>query len=765
MVDESQTIRSLKIPLIGQINDILKKGVLVEYLLLFVISLIIVLRTGATGIISPIDTMFSYYPLQNFIHYTYVWFEAQNGFVFIPTQMSQLPLLAGSSILNTIGFPLWIINRLWFIIPVFLLGSSAYYLTGSILGKTKNIRLLSLIASLLIILNYYTVLTISIGGIRELTSLAFSIFIIAFLIKGIRTKNTLYIPLIGISSVLAVGVIAYWVIAMIIALFSILVHMFLSRNFKKEIKFALLSFSVLFLSSLWWMLPYVATSGVQFYNANPSSSIQIVESFNSFLRTLILKNSIPAIPVNDIQFTVLANISGIIMVILAFICLLFKQYKKVAICLSFGVVVLILFALGGAEPFGAVYLFAYNHIPLFFIFRNPARFTAYLALFYSLLTSISLVCIIQLIRQKINKNFLRKALILVIVLFVLLLGVINSQPLLSGNMDGALKSADLPQSYCELRNYLLDQKNSGNMLVLPMPGWLSDFTWDKDLNGVVNPIRDVSPLPIIYDEYNEANLNLLQKRVANQLCSNQINYTETSLTNLLRILNIRYVLVQNDQLNPIIGMSPGTNTLILEQIKNNLNHYPYVYLQKSFGDLDLYEVNETIFLPSIFVSFNPILVNGSIEQNLEMTPERNLVSFLTSQISAMQTQLIKNYNAANIQFNSDPLLNFQQINPTKYVVHVNASIPFFLIFSQSYNTGWVATIGGQKLPDQSHLIGNYFANSWYINKTGSYTITLEFTPQNLFFTGIAISVITLIICSIFLVKNRVTIFVRNIEKK
>jgi hypothetical protein len=726
------------------------------------------------GVISPIDTMFSYYPLQSFIKYFYVWFEAQNGFVFIPTHMSQLPLLGGSSILSGLGFPLWLINRLWFIIPVFLLGCSAYYLTSSIVGKDKNKRPISLIASLLFILNYYTVMTISIGGVRELISLAFSIFTIAFLMKGIRTKDKKYIAFIGISSVLAVGVIAYWVIAMIIAVFFILVRLFSTSSFKQDIKFALLSFSVLFLSSLWWILPYYVTSGGQFYNANPSSSVQIIISFNSLLRTLILKNSIPAVPVNDIQFTVFANVAGSIMVVLAFASMFFNRYRKLTICLSFGVLALILFALGGAEPFGSIYLFAYNHIPLFFIFRNPARFTAYLALFYALLTSISLVCMIQLVRQKLHKKFIKSAITLMIVLSVLLLGVINSQPLLSGNMNGALKPAILPQSYSELRNYLLSQNNSGNMIVLPMPAWLSDFTWDNDLNNIVNPIRDVSPMPLIYDEYDEANLNTLQKNLAHQLYNIQDYYNESRLTDLFRLLNVRYVLLQNDQINPIIKMASGTNAVILAQIKNNLDYYPHIYLEKTFGDLDLYKVNDTIFLQKIYSCLNPTLANEGVEETMGTTALGNFAYFLYNQLNPFQTQLIQGYNGIQpsdgishvVNYgNNFSLINFDQINPTKYFVHVDTSLPFFLIFSQSFNKGWVASIDGRQISDQYHFIANGYANSWYINKTGTFNITLEFVPQNLFYAGVAISITTIVLCVTYISKNKFRVFHQKLSRK
>jgi hypothetical protein len=47
-------------------------------------------------------------------------------------------------------------------------------------------------------------------------------------------------------------------------------------------------------------------------------------------------------------------------------------------------------------------------------------------------------------------------------------------------------------------------------------------------------------------------------------------------------------------------------------------------------------------------------------------------------------------------------------------------------------------------------MANGYANAWYINKTGTYTITLEFWPQKLFYIGAAISLTTFLACTAYL---------------
>jgi hypothetical protein len=66
--------------------------------------------------------------------------------------------------------------------------------------------------------------------------------------------------------------------------------------------------------------------------------------------------------------------------------------------------------------------------------------------------------------------------------------------------------------------------------------------------------------------------------------------------------------------------------------------------------------------------------------------------------------------------------------------------------------------------DEYHFIVNGYANGWYINKTGTYTITLEFQPQNLFYAGSAISVTTLILCIIYVSKEKIKIMFQKIAR-
>lgn len=113
------------------------------------------------------------------------------------------------------------------------------------------------------------------------------------------------------------------------------------------------------------------------------------------------------------------------------------------------------------------------------------------------------------------------------------------------------------------------------------------------------------------------------------------------------------------------------------------------------------------------------------------------------------TDLVLQSQDSSVNFT--PAISYQKISPTKYKINiVNATQPYFLNFLDSYNFGWKAYIKNKKIPQEKHFMVNGYANSWYIDKLGSYEITLEYWPQEVFTLGLFISIISIISVSIYL---------------
>jgi len=84
-------------------------------------------------------------------------------------------------------------------------------------------------------------------------------------------------------------------------------------------------------------------------------------------------------------------------------------------------------------------------------------------------------------------------------------------------------------------------------------------------------------------------------------------------------------------------------------------------------------------------------------------------------------------------------VSYEKVNPCTYQVYVNASETFTLIFSDTYNPLWKAFVNGEEF---SSTPAYSFVNSFYINKTGQFTLTVYFTGQSYADTGLIISLVS-----------------------
>jgi|GEM_PF-6853565 len=104
-----------------------------------------------------------------------------------------------------------------------------------------------------------------------------------------------------------------------------------------------------------------------------------------------------------------------------------------------------------------------------------------------------------------------------------------------------------------------------------------------------------------------------------------------------------------------------------------------------------------------------------------------------------------------------PKISFECVNPTFYKVQVyNATAPFVLVFSETFDDGWKAFISERnQIPDRYHFVANGFANAWYVNQTENFTITLEYVPQRLFNVSLLISILTLASLLMYIISSLV----------
>jgi hypothetical protein len=127
----------------------------------------------------------------------------------------------------------------------------------------------------------------------------------------------------------------------------------------------------------------------------------------------------------------------------------------------------------------------------------------------------------------------------------------------------------------------------------------------------------------------------------------------------------------------------------------------------------------------------------------------------------------------------EPILTFKRVNPTRYIVDVEAENSFWITLSENFHSGWKAyiitdntnsAIGNEKaalqfalnakgklIPLKEHRVVNAFANGWFVpvseifkgNKPFKFRIVMEFYPQRLYEIGIILSSIFFVLMLIW----------------
>jgi len=200
----------------------------------------------------------------------------------------------------------------------------------------------------------------------------------------------------------------------------------------------------------------------------------------------------------------------------------------------------------------------------------------------------------------------------------------------------------------------------------------------------------------------------------------------SDLVKTLQFANVKYIVLMKDVENqpPYATLEPGE----MEGYVNTLDSQENIHLVKRFGDIFVYELDDEHFLPRIYSA-----KTKSANEVLRVGDE------------------------------TEPKITFEKINPTKYLVHVRATEPFYLVFSESYHpqwrlyinkegeqTSWIEALFQKPISDDKHFLVNGYANAWYVDpeqlgiRDEEFSITLLYWPQSLYYLGCITSVIVFV---------------------
>jgi hypothetical protein len=91
------------------------------------------------------------------------------------------------------------------------------------------------------------------------------------------------------------------------------------------------------------------------------------------------------------------------------------------------------------------------------------------------------------------------------------------------------------------------------------------------------------------------------------------------------------------------------------------------------------------------------------------------------------------------------------INPTKYKVLVSAKAPFLLSLPEKFDPMWTAKVDGMNFPSLPLYSST---NGFWINKSGTFEIILDYDPQQWFSFGMYLTIITILLSIAYILTSK-----------
>ncbi len=674
-------------------------------------------------IIPETDLAYNISPSHAFFNRLFLWDNSVNLGIFLFNTVDFYNFF--NICLHQLNIPPQLTKQIWLSFLLFVTGLSMYYFIGVFFEK-KN-RLLKLVSSTAYMYSLYMVRMIYLTSTFLLSYMMLPL-LMGLYIKGLRSKKryTFYAVLIGLSSVILSNINFTLIAINIIAIFLfLLVYIFVQKreNLLRILKFNILILIFTLLISFWWIVAYtygVVTNWEITARALNLETPKMYNIMSSYLESFRLLGewsfyggykNILYFPFSPFYIkNNLGILSSFLLTIISICGLLFlakKKEKKILYLLLLLVVFLPLAV--GAYPIknptltGKIYLWFYKNIPLFSIFRNGYKSVAIIAFVYAVLIGYFTWSICFFLKRKLGsvKKILYKVLSGIFVLLIFGLILLNSFPLWTGKLfdkNRILKS--IPPYWYKTAEGL--NANSLNFRIFYLPDqYFPVYYWGRPITDVGVALIDKSHIQTYTSSIQRGPIGLLYDSVSKE--SNLDSFVK-----MLSLVNTEYVIQRND-----INWE-YYNVESPDKIKRILNSMDGIHYKKSFGEVDLYQIDKDYFLPYIYSPKTLVIPEGDINT----FPQ--IVSSLNYQISPAiyfkdqnkdKIHRIENFAKKVKEINEFPILEFKKVNPVKYIVRVhNASEDFPLVFSESFNKGWrvyLARVQGSRFKVQSKELGNY----------------------------------------------------------
>jgi len=318
----------------------------------------------------------------------------------------------------------------------------------------------------------------------------------------------------------------------------------------------------------------------------------------------------------------------------------------------------------------------------------------------------------------------------------------------------------VPDYALDSAKWINEQSEPFRILVLP-DDKTNVYDWGYGAAGDIT--HDIFKKGILFRQYGEGMappsfIEALYSRGIKLLYEGRGNKS-TEFSDVMRLLNVKYILIRGDFLYDFFGDIDSPSFL-----RQRLSEQTGIKKAKQFGKWEFYEVDG--FFPrveafpkfALLVAASHRSLPNSYESKAGSEPIVTLGHAAFDKWHAAKQQRSSNKVVANTSEegrNCAPRANFKQVASTHYdVVVEGAACAFLLVLNSSFHSDWQAfeknVIQDANVPRQQlsqHTIVNEYANGWLVpaGEQPQRVFEIEYRPQNFVRIGTIISIITIVL--------------------
>lgn len=585
--------------------------------------------------------------------------------------------------------------------------------------------------------------------------LAFALFplLAALMIRGLDSGQRKYAIMWAIASIGLSYVAANPPLAVVAALGSILVagavHWSRRGDLRSVVRFSARAFPLSLLLNIWWLVPIALSVGGSTGVASIPTSPEEwgwTQARNSFTNLFSLNASwgwpqplyFPY--ANTYQNPILGVITYAPAAI-GFGALAFRTRKtKLVPLLILASLFLIFLSKGVHAPFEDVNAWITQHVPGFWIVREPAsKLLPMVVVLLSLLIVSSVdkaADLVMLGRYSQRFKWMDPASGVVLVGLMLPLA---AWPVITGDIVADERPA-LPPVHVSIPEHweaaaaVLNspaEGSDGAVLILPLSDYYQmPYEWgfygaDAIASHLIRrPV--VQGISLGYIPAIPA-ANDLTLRLEAAIRNGDVGEGER----LMKALGIRYVLVRGDVDR---SLAEQLNRVILdpEVYEQRLTESSLVRPIETFGPLTLYE--STSSHAGLVTTWTEVRDSSGTTTAVPRLGADEVATVETG--SALPSSLGEEY--------SSPQLRLTEVSESRYIAEIDGGdAPFLLTLNQNFDAGWTASVIGRDEP-LLHGRVNGFANGWVVRQTGSFEVLIEYGPEKWALLARAVSIAGLI---------------------